>query len=764
MSRAPRRLASIGILLALASVAAPRAQTQFPWPAMAGRIVRALQVERGERVMLRFDPQTMRALETEVAKQLRAAGAVVEAHPFGPLDDFASRLDKTDVYVWLPAGPAAATPASQAAALVDWLDSRPDRRELHFHWVDGTRDVDGLTVPHKAVYDRVYLDALDIDYAAMASQMDAAIARMRASEVRVTTPAGTDIRFRVGDRPFNRQTGDASKANTKRARIRIDRHTELPAGVLRVAPLERSVNGVIVLPAARFGGTRATNVRLVFRDGVVTESSAASGESAVKAFLASEPGASRFREFALGFNPKLTIPAGETALPYYGYGAGVVRMSLGDNNELGGDVRGGGIRWLFFPDATVAAGNSPLVESGRLGVAAGSEQGQTPVRSGSDPGRSGVRPGSDPTPVRARDLGIPLDGTAGPLNAITDVPGIEVGMTTLISGQGPLVRGKGPVRTGVTTILPRGKKFDPVFAASYALNGNGEMTGTAWIAESGFLEGPLAITNTHSVGIVRDAIVDWMVTHNHLDPIAPGIFFQYPLVAETWDGGLNDINGFHVKREHVLGALDGAASGPVPEGNVGGGTGMVCMGFKGGTGTASRAIKTGGGSYTVGVLVQANFGGRSSFTIAGVPVGREIADLLPVYTFGPRDEDAGSIIVVVATDAPLLPHQLARLARRVPIGLGRVGGIGGNSSGDIFLAFSTANPGAFKREGIKDLKMLPNDAMDALFAAVIQGVEESVLNALTAAQTMKGVNDNTVQAMPHDRVRAVLKKYNRLGS
>ena len=690
--------------------------------------------------MLRFDPQTMRDLEPELARQLRAAGALVESHPFGPLPDFAARLEKTVVYVWLPAGPTAATPASQAGALVDWLDARQDRRELHFHWVDGTRDVDGLPAPHKPAYDRVYLDALDIDYVAMAAQMDAAIARMRAGEVRVTTPRGTDVRFRVGDRPFNRQTGDASKANARRGRIRIDRHTELPAGVMRVAPIESSVNGTIFLPSARFGEVRATDVRLTFRNGVVTEASAASGADAVRAFIASAPGASRFREFALGFNPKLVVPAGEQALPYYGYGAGVVRMSLGDNSELGGEVRGGGVRWLFFPDATVVAGETPLVERGRLGM----------------------QPGTDGTRARARELGMPLEGTPGRLNAITDVPGIEVGMTTLISGEGSLKRGVGPVRTGVTAILPRGKTFDPVFAASYALNGNGEMTGTAWIAESGFLEGPLAITNTHSVGVVRDAIVDWMVTRNHLDPIAPGVFFQYPLVAETWDGALNDINGFHVKREHLLAALDTAAAGAVAEGSVGGGAGMICMGFKGGTGTASRVVKIGAGTYTVGTLVQANFGRRDTFVIAGVPIGREISDMRPILRFGSSDQEVGSIIVVVATDAPLLPHQLARLARRVPIGLGRVGGIGGNSSGDIFLAFSTANPGAFKREGIKDLKMLPNDTLDPLFTAVIEGVEESVLNALTAATTMKGINDNTVYAMPHDRVREVLKKYNRL--
>ena len=359
------RIVATSLMLGM-TMAETVAQTSFPWPGMARRIVSALQVERGERVMLRFDPQTMRELEPEVARQLRVAGAEVESHPFGPLDRFAERLASTDIYVWLPAGPTAATPADQAAALVQWIDGRPDRRELHFHWVDGTRDVDGLPVPHRPAYDRVYLDALDLDYAAMAAQMDAAIGRLRGGEVRVTTPAGTDVRFQVADRPFNRQTGNASKANARQGRTRIDRHTELPAGVLRVAPIESSVNGVLVLPAARFGATRATNVRLVIRAGVVVESSAATGAEAVKAFLASEPGASRFREFALGFNSKLVIPAGEQALPYYGYGAGVVRMSLGDNNELGGAVRGGGIRWLFFPDATVGVGGASLVERGRL--------------------------------------------------------------------------------------------------------------------------------------------------------------------------------------------------------------------------------------------------------------------------------------------------------------------------------------------------------------------------------------------------------------
>ena len=355
----------LAILVVGARTATVPAQTTLPWPAMGQRIVAALDVERGERVMLRFDPQTMRELEPELAKQLRAAGAVVESHPFGPLDDFTARLEKTDIYVWLPDGPTADT-TSQSEELRRWLDARQERRELHFHWIDGTRDVDGLPVPHRPAYDRVYLEALDIDHAAMAARMDAVVARLQSAEVRVTTPAGTDMRFRVGDRVFNRQTGDASKTHALAGRIRIDRHTELPAGALRVAPLETSANGVIVVPAARFGTAQAKDVRLVIRDGVVRESSASANADAVQAFLASEPGATHFREFALGFNPKLVIPAGERALPYYGYGAGVVRMSLGDNSELGGTVRGGGVRWLFFADATVSVGETVVVERGRL--------------------------------------------------------------------------------------------------------------------------------------------------------------------------------------------------------------------------------------------------------------------------------------------------------------------------------------------------------------------------------------------------------------
>lgn len=372
---------------------------------------------------------------------------------------------------------------------------------------------------------------------------------------------------------------------------------------------------------------------------------------------------------------------------------------------------------------------------------------------------------SSQTKPRARDLGIPLDGTPGPNNAITDVAGVEVGFTTLISGEGNLVVGKGPVRTGVTAILPRGKKYDPVFAGWYSLNGNGEMTGTTWVEESGFLEGPVMITNTHSVGIVRDAVVEWQYKNKFYDALNQrDVFWALPVIAETYDGGLNDINGFHVKKEHVFAALDNAKSGKVAEGNVGGGTGMVCHGFKGGTGTASRKLDERVGGHTVGVLVQANYGGRNSFTVAGVPVGREISDLRAKFGDASQGtpEDVGSIIVVVATDAPLLPQQLKRLARRVPLGIAKMGGQGGNGSGDIFIAFSTANPGAANRRENASLEMLPNDRMNSLFAATIQATEEAILNVLIAAETMTGINGNTVYALPHDRLREVLKKYNRL--
>ncbi len=355
---------------------------------------------------------------------------------------------------------------------------------------------------------------------------------------------------------------------------------------------------------------------------------------------------------------------------------------------------------------------------------------------------------------RARDLGVPFEGKPGKFNAITDVKGVKVGHVTLISGKGKLKTGKGPVRTGVTAILPRGKKTAPVFAGWYSLNGNGEMTGTTWIEESGFLEGPVMITNTHSVGVVRDAVVEWLVSKNDKSDL----LWSLPVVAETYDGFLNDINGFHVKRKHVFKALKDASSGRVTEGGVGGGTGMICHGFKGGIGTSSRKVSIDNECYRVGVLVQANYGQRRTLTIAGVPVGREITELMP-HT-GSRGD--GSIIVVVATDAPLLPHQLKRLARRVPMGIARVGGLGNNSSGDIFVAFSTANRNAADNDDVVDVEMLPNEWMDDLFEATVQATEESIINALVAGRTMKGINGNTVYGIPHDRLQDVLREYNRL--
>jgi L-aminopeptidase/D-esterase-like protein len=364
--------------------------------------------------------------------------------------------------------------------------------------------------------------------------------------------------------------------------------------------------------------------------------------------------------------------------------------------------------------------------------------------------------------TRARDLGVPFEGTPGAWNAITDVRGVQVGHTTLVSGQGKLRVGVGPVRTGVTAVLPRGPVYDPVFAGWYSLNGNGEMTGTTWVRESGFLEGAVTTTNTHSVGVVRDAAIAWRVERGLYDPIDGGSFWMLPVVAETWDGRLNDINGFHVKPEHVYAALEGASTGPVAEGNVGGGTGTVCHAFKGGIGTSSRVLDVGGEGYTIGVLVQANYGTRRTLTIAGVPVGREIANLRPVVPSNGPAAGSGSIIVVVATDAPLLPHQLERLVRRVPLGIARVGGMGGNGSGDIFIAFSTANPGAAQRTGIARLEMLPNDGMNALFEGTVYATEEAIVNALVAAETMRGVNDNMVHALPHARLRKALAKYGRL--
>lgn len=365
---------------------------------------------------------------------------------------------------------------------------------------------------------------------------------------------------------------------------------------------------------------------------------------------------------------------------------------------------------------------------------------------------------------RARDLGIPFPGDPGPFNAITDVPGVLVGHTTLVSGSGRLVVGEGPVRTGVTAILPRGRAYDPVFAGWHSLNGNGEMTGTTWVEESGFLEGPVLITNTHSVGVARDAVVEWQYRNRFYDelPGEPGVFWALPVVAETYDGDLNDINGFHVQKEHVFAALDSARGGSVPEGNVGGGTGMICHQFKGGIGTASRVLPVEGKPYVVGVLVQANYGARKNLTIAGIPVGQEITDLMPQWDPLRTEEDRGSIIVVVATDAPLLPHQLKRLARRVPIGIARVGGYASNGSGDIFIAFSTANPDAAKRTGGRHVEMLPNDSLSPVFEAVAQATEEAIVNALVAARTMVGKNNTTVHELPEDRIPGLLRKYNRV--
>jgi L-aminopeptidase/D-esterase-like protein len=376
---------------------------------------------------------------------------------------------------------------------------------------------------------------------------------------------------------------------------------------------------------------------------------------------------------------------------------------------------------------------------------------------------------------RARDLALPIGGTAGPLDAITDVAGVEVGHTTLISGNGKLVVGTGPVRTGVTVIHPRGRgNPDPVFGAWFTLNGNGEMTGTTWLQESGVLEGPIAITNTHSVGVVRDAILRWQVGKPGMQP------WGLPVVAETYDGGLNDINGFHVRPEHVAAALDAAKGGAVTEGNVGGGTGMICHGFKGGIGTASRRLPVEQGGYTVGVLVQCNYGARRDLRIAGVPVGEEIQDLQPCFAAnaanapaGPaqrrpceaaprgNDDGAGSIIVVVATDAPLLPHQLKRIATRVSLGVGRMGGWGSNPSGDIFVAFSTANAEAGRAGDSASVRMLANARISPLFTATAQATEEAIVNAMLAAETMTGANDLRVYALPVDRLLAIMKKYGR---
>src|SRR5437868_1439996 len=364
--------------------------------------------------------------------------------------------------------------------------------------------------------------------------------------------------------------------------------------------------------------------------------------------------------------------------------------------------------------------------------------------------------------VRARDLGIPFEGNPGKFNAVTVVPGVEVGYTTLISGEGKLEVGKGPVRTAVTAILPRGHASlnDPVYAGFFSLNGNGEMTGTAWVDESGFLEGPIVITNTHSVGVARDAVIAWRINHGAADKT--GYWWSLPVVAETWDGWLNDINGFHVKPENVWHALDSAHGGALEEGSVGGGTGMICYEFKGGNGTASRKVEIrpegadknrSPQSFIVGVFLQANFGRRSQLMIAGLPVGKEIPG--DVYK-----QESGSCIAVVATDAPLLPNQLKRLARRVSLGLARTGTISGNGSGDLFIAFSTANPNVVNPDQVThQVQTVPNDLMDPIFAGVVQATEEAAVNALVDNDSMTGRDNHRVEAIPHDRLRQIMKHF-----
>ena len=367
---------------------------------------------------------------------------------------------------------------------------------------------------------------------------------------------------------------------------------------------------------------------------------------------------------------------------------------------------------------------------------------------------------------RARDLGIPFVGTPGAFNAITDVQGVEIGYSTIITGKGENTVGNGPVRTGVTAIFPRGKakKFSPVYANWYSLNGNGEMTGTTWVTESGFLETPIMITNTNSVGVVRDAVLKWYVDTDWYS--GEDWWYTYPVVAETYDGFLNDIYGFHVKEKHVLEAIENSSSGQIAEGNIGGGTGMMCLGFKGGTGTSSRVLKIKDSSYTVGAIVQSNFGAKRNLSIAGVPVGVELKDTLNSMFNGPpksrRQEGDGSIIVIIATDVPLLPHQLKRIAQRIPLGIGIVGGRGSNGSGDIFLAFSTANEGAFNRDDIASITSMPNDLLMPVFEATVQVVEEAIINAMIAAETMEGINGNTSYAIPHDVLVETLQKYNRI--
>jgi L-aminopeptidase/D-esterase-like protein len=361
---------------------------------------------------------------------------------------------------------------------------------------------------------------------------------------------------------------------------------------------------------------------------------------------------------------------------------------------------------------------------------------------------------ADASRPRARDLGVPFDGEPGPLNAITDVAGVTVGHETIVRGEGSLVVGEGPVRTGVTAIFPKGRDGAGLVPAGwFSLNGNGELTGTAWLEESGFLDGPVMLTNTHSVGTVRDATIAWRVEHGGAD--MQGYFWSLPVVGETWDGHLNDINGFHVKPEHVARALEAAAAGPVAEGAVGGGTGMICFEFKGGIGTASRRLPERHGGHTVGVLVQCNCGRRPQLTVAGVPVGRLIPER-PAY--GEEARETGSILIVIATDAPLLPHQLERLARRATMGLARTGSTSGDGSGDLFLAFSTVSPAWDAAAGLLRAAFRPNENLDPLFEATVQATEEAIVNAMVAADTMIGADGRTAVGLSHERLRAAMDR------
>jgi hypothetical protein len=361
-----RTVTVVSTLLAVSYAVSIRANDPIPYDTLAQHIVRALQVTPGERVLLRYDAATLGPLEPVVKAQLEAKGAVVESLAYGPALDFQNRLDGTDIYIWLPAGASAATPADQRAVLAKWLDDGKGR-QIHFHWNGGTVDADGRAGTHGPSFDQVYVDALDINYARLSAAQDRVIAKLRTGEVRVTSPRGTDIRFRVGDRPFNKQDGNAAKSRTDQAKTRVDREIELPAGVLRVAPIESTANGVVAVPQARLLETAtASDIRLEFVDGKVVKATAGSGQAALDAYLASSAALTSFREFGLGFNPKLVQPSGSPFLPYYGYGDAVVRLSLGDNTELAGAVRGGGSRWLFFPNTTVTVGGEKVVENGRL--------------------------------------------------------------------------------------------------------------------------------------------------------------------------------------------------------------------------------------------------------------------------------------------------------------------------------------------------------------------------------------------------------------